>query len=176
MNVDHEICNIVDENDCIIGQASRKHIHQNKLLHRSAHILVFNSEKELFLQRRSLCKDESPGLWDTSCAGHVDAGESYDECAHRELFEELGIKGILQPFMKLSACQETHGEHIHAYTCFTDDAILINPEEISEGVFFDLLKIQKELSINPTLFTSSFKLLFSQTLINEINLLNENTH
>ena len=98
---------------------------------------------------------------------HVDAGESYDECAHRELFEELGIKAILQPFIKLSACHETHGEHIHVYTCFTDDAILINADEISEGVFFGLPKIQKELSMNPSQFTSSFKLLFSQVLNNE---------
>jgi isopentenyl-diphosphate delta-isomerase type 1 len=176
MNVDYEICDIVDANDCIIGQATRKHIHQNKLLHRSAHILVFNSQKELFLQKRSLFKDESPGLWDTSSAGHVDAGESYDDCAHRELFEELGIKTISQPFMKLSACQETHGEHIQVYTCFTDDAILINSEEISEGVFFDLPEIQKELSMKPAQFTSSFKLIFSQIMINGSTLLNVNNH
>jgi isopentenyl-diphosphate delta-isomerase len=176
MNVDHEIYNIVDENDCIIGQATRKHIHQNQLLHRSAHILVFNSPKELFLQKRALCKDESPGLWDTSSAGHVDAGETYDECAHRELFEELGIKSVLQPFIKISACQETHGEHIQVYTCITDDAILINSEEISEGVFFDLPEIQRDISMNPAQFTSSFKLLFSQVLINENTLLNQNNH
>ena len=30
-------------------------IHQNKLLHRSAHILVFNSQKELFLQMSAQC-------------------------------------------------------------------------------------------------------------------------
>ena len=176
MSVDHEIDNIVDENDCIIGQATRKHIHQNKLLHRSAHILVFNSQKELFLQKRALCKDESPGLWDTSSAGHVDAGESYDECAHRELFEELGIKAVLQPFIKISACQKTHGEHIRVYTCVTGDAILINPEEISEGVFFDLPKIQKDISMKPAQFTSSFKLIFSQILIHENTLLNENNN
>lgn len=176
MNVDHEIYNIVDENDCIIGKATRKHIHQNKLLHRSAHILVFNSNKELFLQKRSLCKDESPGLWDTSSAGHVDAGESYDECAHRELFEELGIKAVLEPSIKITACKETHGEHIQVYTCITDDAILINPEEISEGVFFDVAQIQKNISINPSQFTPSFKMIFSQILDNENGLLNKNNH
>jgi isopentenyl-diphosphate Delta-isomerase len=176
MNVDHEIYNIVDENDCIIGQATRKYIHQNKLLHRSAHIFVFNSQKELFLQKRALCKDESPGLWDTSCAGHVDAGESYDECANRELFEELGIKAALQPFIKIAACQDTHGEHIEVYTCITDDAILINSEEISEGVFFDLPQIEKSISMNSAQFTSSFKLLFSQILISENTLLNESKH
>ncbi len=167
MNVEQEIYNIVDENDCIIGQASRKFIHQNKLLHRSAHILVFNARKELFLQKRALGKDESPGLWDTSSAGHVDAGESYDDCAHRELFEELHLKAVLKPSVKISACQETHDEHAQVYTCITDDAIQVNPEEISEGAFFELSQIQENISANPTQFTSSFKLIFNQILINE---------
>ena len=162
MNVENEIYNIVDENDQIIGQASRKHIHKNKLLHRSVHTLVFNSKKELFLQKRALCKDENPGLWDTSSAGHVDAEESYDACAHRELWEELNLKAALKTSIKISACQETYGEHVQVYICVTDDAIKINLEEISEGAFFSLAQIQKEISINPAQFTSSFKLLFNQ--------------
>jgi isopentenyl-diphosphate Delta-isomerase len=174
MNVEDEIYSIVDENDRIIGQASRKHIHQNKLLHRSVHILVFNSRKELFLQKRALCKDENPGLWDTSSAGHVDAGESYDDCAHRELWEELHLKAALKPSMKISACQATYGEHVRVYTCVTDDAIQINPDEISEGAFFDLGQIQEKMSINPAQFTSSFKLLFNRTLVKENILINEN--
>ncbi len=167
MSVDQEIYNIVDENDCIIGKASRKHIHQNNLLHRSVHILVFNSQKKLYLQKRALSKDENPGLWDTSSAGHVDAGESYDDCACRELLEELDIKADLTPFIKIAACHETYGEHIQVYTCVTDDEIRINPEEISEGAFFDLLQIKKDISATPGLFTSSFKLLFKQILIDE---------
>ena len=168
MNVDQEIYNIVDENDCVIGKASRKYIHQNKLLHRSVHILVFNSRKELFLQKRALCKDESPGLWDTSTAGHVDAGENYLDCAHREISEELNIKVVLIPSIKISACKNTHGEHIQVYTCITDDLIKVNHEEIDEGIFFNLFTIQENISNNPDQFTSSFKLLFNQILNNEI--------
>lgn len=162
MNVEDEIYDIVDENDHVVGQASRKHIHGNKLLHRSVHILVFNSRKELFLQKRALCKDENPGLWDTSSAGHVDTGESYETCAHRELWEELNLRATLTTSVKISACQETYGEHVQVYTCVTDDTVKINQDEISEGAFFSLALIQKEISINPTLFTSSFKMLFNQ--------------
>ena len=73
-------------------------IHQKQLIHRSIHILVFNSNKQIFLQKRSNTKDENPGIWDTSSAGHVDAGETYDECAERELWEELRIKESLKSF------------------------------------------------------------------------------
>jgi predicted NUDIX family NTP pyrophosphohydrolase len=43
------------------------------------------------VHKRSLSKDINAGLWDTSAAGHVDAGEMYDVCAHRETIEELGV-------------------------------------------------------------------------------------
>ena len=161
MNVDQEIYSIVDENDCVIGKASRKYIHQNKLLHRSVHILVFNSRNELFLQKRSLLKGESPGLWDTSSAGHVDAGESYIHSAHRELWEELGLKVSLKTEVKFSACKETHDEHIQVYSCVSDDDISINIEEISDGAFFSLNKVTTDIKVAPHLFTSSFKKIFN---------------
>ncbi|MBT3510376.1 MAG: NUDIX domain-containing protein [Nitrospina sp.] len=161
MNVENEIYNVVDENDQILGTASRKQIHKNNLLHRSIHVLVFNSKNELFLQKRAPSKDENPGLWDTSSAGHVDAGESYDECAHRELWEELGLKANLKTSIKISACQETYNEHVQVYSCITDAEININQEEISEGAFFSLSQVQKEVACNPAQFTSSFKMLLS---------------
>jgi isopentenyl-diphosphate Delta-isomerase len=178
MNVENEIYNVVDENDRIIGTASRKYIHENKLLHRSVHILVFNSRKELYLQKRALCKDENPGLWDTSSAGHVDAGETYDEAAHRELWEELGIKAILKTAIKISACHATHGEHVQVYSCVSDAGIKININEISEGAFFSIPQIREKTSLNSNQFTSSFKMLFdlipdvSSISLNEIELEN----
>lgn len=80
----------------------------------------------------------------------------------------------MKPSIKISACQETYREHVQVYTCVTDDAIRINPEEISEGAFFDLAKIQEEISVNSAKFTSSFKLLFNQSLLKENSLVNEN--
>ena len=87
-----EMYDVVDSLDRVIGTATRREIHQKGLLHRSVHILVFNSKGELYLQKRSLNKDENPGYWDTSAAGHVNAGEDYMTSAHRELEEELGIR------------------------------------------------------------------------------------
>ncbi|MDH3859471.1 MAG: NUDIX domain-containing protein, partial [Gammaproteobacteria bacterium] len=76
MSVSHELLDVVDENDNIIAVKTRGEIHAECLMHRAVHILVFNSAGELFLQKRSLSKDEQPGKWDSSAAGHVDSGES----------------------------------------------------------------------------------------------------
>jgi isopentenyl-diphosphate Delta-isomerase len=161
-HVQDEIYDVVDKMDQVIGQATRREIHQKNLLHRSTHILVFNHQNEVFLQKRSMSKDENPGLWDISSAGHVDSGETYDECAHRELWEELGIKAILKPLEKIEACQKTYHEHVQIYTCKTNASININLDEISEGVYLDLEVLKRKIKKKPEQFTSSFKLIFKK--------------
>ncbi len=69
----------------------RSEVHARGLRHRAVHVLVFNSRGEIFLQKRSMKKDRQPGVWDSSCSGHVDAGENYEATAVRELREELGL-------------------------------------------------------------------------------------
>ena len=149
----------MDEQDRVIGKATRSEIHKKKLLHRSAHILVFNSNNQLFLQKRSMSKDESPGLWDTSSAGHVNSGESYEVSAYRELWEELGIKTVLTPLAKIDACNETYHEHVQVYICKTDASIKINQEEISEGKYFNFPELINEIPESSEKYTSSLRLI-----------------
>ena len=160
MNSEDEIYDVVDMNDCVVSQATRKEIHLKNLLHRSVHILVFNPQGDLFLQKRAMTKDENPGFWDTSSAGHVDAGEDYQTAAHRELMEELDISEPLNPFMKLEASRETHWEHVRAYTCTTKQTITINRKEIQEGRYWTLNEISQAFSENNQQFTSTFKIIF----------------
>ncbi len=157
-----EIFDVVDQDDQVIGQASRKEVHERGLLHRSVHILVFNSKGDLFLQKRSLAKDENPGYWDTSAAGHVDSGEDYECCAHRELEEELGIKGDLKEVGRFSACPETFFEHVRVYLCISNDKIVINPDEISEGRFWSLEEIEASIRNGTLPFTSTFRLILDK--------------
>ncbi len=89
MSSEHEILDVVDENDVVIDRRTRGEIHRLGLKHRAVHVLVFNSAGHLFIQKRSMNKDECPGKWDCSAAGHVDSGEQYHEWAVRELHEEL---------------------------------------------------------------------------------------
>jgi isopentenyl-diphosphate delta-isomerase type 1 len=148
--------------DQVIGKATRQEIHQKKLMHRSIHILVFNSNNQIFLQKRSNTKDENPGIWDTSSAGHVDTGETYDECAERELWEELKIKEALKPLAKIRACTETYQEHVQVYFCKTNASITINRNEISEGKYFNWATLPNLIQSKSEIFTSSFKLILKK--------------
>ena len=70
----HEIFDIVDVEDKVIGRASREEVHRQGFLHRSTHLLVFDDKGRVLLQKRSIEKDTFPGKWDSSVSGHVDSG------------------------------------------------------------------------------------------------------
>jgi isopentenyl-diphosphate delta-isomerase len=67
-------------------------IHRDGDWHRAAHIWIATNDGRILLQRRSLQKENHPGLWDVSAAGHVSSGESVIDSAVREAEEELGLR------------------------------------------------------------------------------------
>jgi len=130
-----ELLDVVDEDDNVIAIKTRGEIHSRGLMHRAVHILVFNNKHELFLQKRSMSKDEQPGKWDSSAAGHVDSGEAYLDCAQREITEELGIvaEQSMEMLFKLSASVLTGNEHCMVYRYIFDGPMVLQAEEIDDG-------------------------------------------
>jgi isopentenyldiphosphate isomerase len=87
-----EFLDVLNGDGSPTGQTlSRKEVHQKGLWHRAAHIWIINSKGELLLQKRSLKKESSPGMWDISAAGHLSAGETRIQGAIKEIGEELGL-------------------------------------------------------------------------------------
>lgn len=141
---------LVDENDAVTGRALRSEVHANKLLHRAVHILVFNSKGEIFLQKRSMQKDQCPGMWGTSSAGHVDSGEEYDHAARREFREELGIEAPeLQRLFKVAPSRETGYEHLWVYSCHAEGPFTLDKEEIDYGEWVMPAELDSRLKSDP---------------------------
>lgn len=90
-----ELFDIVDASGCPTGETvERSQAHALGLRHRTAHIWVVKEEAGttyVLLQKRAGNKDSFPGRFDTSSAGHIQAGDEPLESAVRELGEELGI-------------------------------------------------------------------------------------
>lgn len=94
MGAADEIVTIVDEHNNVVGTAPRREMRARRLPHRSTYILVFNSQGELYVQKRTLTKDVYPGYYDPVTGGVVLAGETYEQGAVRELAEEMGIREV----------------------------------------------------------------------------------
>ena len=139
-----EILDIVNEKDEVIGQKTRKEVHSSNLVHRGAHVFVFNSRSEILLQKRSLKKDKYPGFWG-DVAGHIDSGEGYEESARRELKEEIGIESKLEFLMKFRKQVENDQEIITVFKCMHEGPFKINREEIDEVKFFSPEEIRNML-------------------------------
>ncbi len=88
---DVEFVDIVDADDRVIDTAPRSVMRRDVLRHRAVFILVRDSAGRVLIHRRSEHKDIWPGWWDIAIGGVVAAGESYDDAARRELWEEAGI-------------------------------------------------------------------------------------
>lgn len=154
---DDELFDVVDEQDNVLRQARRSEVHQNGWLHRAVHIFVFNKRGHLLLQQRSRFKDVHPGVWDSSVAGHVDAGEDYAAAAVRELEEEMGISGVApQPVATLDAREGTGWEHVRLFHAEYSGALKFPAAEIEAAMWFPVEEICAWLAAKPTDFASGF--------------------
>jgi len=153
---DLELFQVVDENDQATGAAPRGEVHGNNLRHRAVHVFIFNRRGELFLQKRSRWKDRHPLLWDSSAAGHVDAGENYDETAVRELQEELGVAATLTRVCKPGCSEQTGWEFIWLYRGEHEGQFQLAAAEIEHGEFFPIDIIDRWTKARPQEFAPGF--------------------
>ncbi len=154
---------VVNERDEVVGRAKRREVHARGLLHRAVHVLVFDSAGRIFLQKRSMTKDMSPGLWDSSCSGHLDSGEDYDTAAVRELGEELGVPGAKPVrWFRIEACAETAQEFCWVYRLRHDGPFVLHPEEIERGEWVAPADLAQKLAVRPKNYCSAFKLIWTR--------------
>jgi len=153
-----EIFDVVDENDQVIGQATRAEVHAQKLVHRAIHVFVTNKRGDLLLQKRSLLKDACPGVWDSSVSGHLDAGEDYAAAAVRELEEEMGItcECEIEEIAKIAPCANTGWEHVKLFRARHDGSLRFPSAEIDAAVWFPLTEIEAWIAHRPEDFASGF--------------------
>lgn len=159
-----EIFDIVDENDQVTGQMPRSEVHEKGLKHRAVHLLIFNKEGEVFMQKRSKNKDTWPGAWDSSCSGHVDTGEDYMTAVLREVQEELGWKPTadLESLFKLTPSPETGNEFIEVYRTVGDGPFHLNLDEIEVGEWMNIPNVLERVEFTPKKFSSAFRLILDR--------------
>lgn len=153
-----ELFDVVDEADQVIGQKTRSEVHAEGLIHRAVHVFVIGKKGQLLLQKRSVLKDVHPGAWDSSVAGHVDAGESYEQACIRELEEEMGIvmDEAPQEIGHIQPCEGTGWEHVKLYRVAHSGPIVYPAAEIDSALWLPTQEVQAWLAARPEDFASGF--------------------
>ncbi len=148
---------LVNESGEVIGKASRLECHSGTFwLHPVVHLHVFNSNGDLYLQKRSLIKDIQPGKWDTSVGGHVDYGEDVITALKREVSEELGIADFEPIFIKsYKFVSKQEAEFVNCFYTVYNAEINPDPIEISEGKFWTFEQIKSAIGLD--IFTPNFE-------------------
>jgi len=158
MNNDNneEMFPLVDEQGNIIGAAKRGECHNgSKLLHPVIHLHVFNSQGELYLQKRPEWKDIQPGKWDTSVGGHIDLGENVERALKRETCEEVGITDFHPEFIKSYVFESAiEKELVYLYKTVYDGTI-VPSAELANGRFWSIEEIKANIGNN--IFTPNFE-------------------
>lgn len=154
-----EVFDVVDEKNEAVSQATREEVHRDKLLHRAVHVFLTDGKGGVLLQQRSWQKDQQPGKWGTSAAGHLDAGEDYQAAASRELGEELGIDPATLD-LKLAGevgPSEANGfEFIWLYVAVYSGALRTRASEVEATMWVDQDELRKWLGRRPEDFAGSF--------------------
>jgi isopentenyldiphosphate isomerase len=87
-----ELIDILDAQGNKTGRVKPKaEVHRDGDWHRAVHVWILGPGDQVLLQRRSKNKENNPGKWDVSVAGHLSAGEGSVQAALREIKEEIGL-------------------------------------------------------------------------------------
>jgi isopentenyldiphosphate isomerase len=139
-----EIFAVVDDDDNVVGEATWDELREKKLTHRTSNVFVFNSKGELYVHKRAAGLSLYPGMYDVKFGGITRAGESYDDCAKRELEEESGIKDVEIEFLfPLKFRQGMNNCNRKVYKTVYDGEFVLQEEEVENGEFMTVDEAKK---------------------------------
>lgn len=140
--MDTELFDVVDDEDNIVGKASREECHENGLIHRSVMFFVFNSRKRVLVTKRTKNKEFFPGYFSIVLGGHVLSGEDYEVAVAREIEEEIGVpaRPYLISFFKKRIPEEK--ENVKVFGVNVKDELKLDDEEIESGEFVEFSELE----------------------------------
>ena len=158
---------LVNKKDQPIGLMDKLEAHEKGALHRAVSVFIFNSDNQLLMQRRSLGKYHTPGIWSNTACSHPRDNESTISCANRRLFEEMGVIAKIRPvfnFLYKAELSNTLTEHEldHVFIGFSNKNPDPNPEEVYDWKYVDETSLKKLLHDIPEAFSPWFKMCYTR--------------
>jgi isopentenyl-diphosphate delta-isomerase len=154
---------LVDDQDNIIGSASKVEAHHEGWLHRAFSVFIFNDKGEWLIQQRADGKYHSGGLWSNTCCSHPSPGEETIVAAQRRLHEEMGIACELFSLYSFQYRIQFDNDLIeheldHVFVGQTSQVPSINLEEVKDWRYVAPDDLLNEIQSTPEKFTYWFRL------------------
>ncbi|TCI76195.1 NUDIX domain-containing protein [Exiguobacterium sp. SH0S1] len=133
-----EFITVVDRTRKRIGLKSRADVHRDGDWHETFHCWMIDPT-HLYLQLRSETKQDFPGLFDITAAGHLAAGETVRDGV-REIQEELGIElsleqlhplGVFEDVIETGAFLDREFAHTYVYP-YAGEAFKLDVDEVAD--------------------------------------------
>ncbi len=160
---------LIDEQDQEIGTGEKIATHVAGKLHRAFSVVIFNTRKEMLLQKRAEGKYHSPGLWSNTCCGHPRPDEDTVTAARRRLQEEMGFDCELQLAFTFhyqahfdNGLMENELDHVMLGYCDHHIVVQPDPEEAGDWRWIGPAALREDVQAHPDVYTYWFKVLLDE--------------
>ncbi len=147
-------------------------VHRKGFQHKAISVFILYNNHEILLQKRSMNKYHTPGLWTNTCCSHPKWREDSKVCASRRLFEELGISKLSLEFRGVIKYEANVGNNLienEVVDIFTANIIDkkkfkidMNPLEVMEIKWLKIEETLEEIKKFPQSFTPWFIIYLTQ--------------
>jgi isopentenyldiphosphate isomerase len=153
-----EPVDIYDEQGNKTGEVLMKsEAHAKSLWHPVIHLWIYNSKKQILVQKRTPIRKVWPNLWDLSVGGHIASGDTPQYTVVKEAREELGLK-VEQEQLKFLGRFKFEGQmpdnwinkiHSWSYSIKLEvdlSKLILEKDEVAEVKWLSLEEIQQDLN------------------------------
>jgi len=130
----------------VVDVVPRREMRARNLRHRSVGIVVLDSTGRVLIHRRADHKDVWPGFWDLAVGGVVDAGESWEAAAVRELAEEVGSRAPIREIGRGRYEDDAVKAIVRMYVAYEDGPFTFADGEVVEAFFVSFVELAERLA------------------------------
>lgn len=156
---------VVDDNDNEIGSAMLAEVWQKGLYHRVVSVFIQDDQGRMLLQLRSPSVGIYPNCWDQAVGGHVDEGQTYEQTAHKEAEEELGLVNLSLQHLGTFQLNKTlddgriinQFERVYLARVSHDVELKPDPGEVGKLQWLSAPELRQQVATQPEMFTPGLR-------------------
>lgn len=155
-----DVIDRVDDRNRPVGVIRRGDVLKQGANFRTVHVLLFDGQGRVLLQRLASGRRRFPGRLGSSVAGYLHHGESFEAAARRRTFEELGLHPALDSVGVTEMVDERSKKFVGVFSGDGRGATLQDPDHIGELLWVRASEVDATLAAEGDRFTPTFAMVW----------------